>query len=178
MSTKTTNAPAPSSAQSTPPRIPIGMHTVTPHLVCAGASAAIEFYQRAFGAAEITRVAGPDGRIWHAQIKIGDSPVMLVDEFPEMGSRGPKALGGTAVTIHLFVDDADVTFAQAVRAGCTVRMPLADMFWGDRYGLVDDPFGHSWSIATHQRDVCEEELAQVVQKIALSGDFCGGAAKS
>jgi len=174
----TTIQSAPVTHTPAPARIPPGMHTVTPHLVCAGASAAIEFYKNAFGAAEMSRVAGPDGRIWNAQIKIGDSPVMLVDEFPEMGSRGPRALGGTAVTIHLYVDDADVTFAQAVRAGCTVRMPLADMFWGDRYGLLDDPFGHSWSIATHQRDVCEDELAAVVQKFAAEGGGCGGTSRS
>jgi len=168
----TTTLPKRAATHRTTPRIPPGMHTVTPHLVCAGAAAAIEFYKKAFGAAEVSRVAGPDGRIWNAQIKIGDSHLMLVDEFPEMGSRGPRALGGTAVTIHLYVDDADVTFAQAVRSGCTVRMPLADMFWGDRYGLLDDPFGHSWSVATHQRDVCEDELAVAMQQVVAHGG-CG-----
>jgi uncharacterized glyoxalase superfamily protein PhnB len=151
------------------------MHTITPHLVCADAAAAIEFYKKAFGAAETGRVTGPNGRIWHAQVKIGDSPLMLVDEFPEMGSRGPKALGGTAVTIHLYVDDADATFDHAVRAGCTVCMPLADMFWGDRYGLLQDPFGHSWSVATHQRDVCEEEMAAAIKQISENPEMgCGG----
>ena len=165
-------------SRRTVPTVPPTMHTVTPHLVCADTPAAIAFYKKAFGAEEISRLAGPDGRIWHAQIKIGDSPVMLVDEFPEMGSRGPKSLGGTAVTLHLYVDDAEVTFAQAVRAGCSVRMPLADMFWGDRYGVLEDPFGHSWSVAMHLRDVCEDELAEAVRQISAgSGMCCGGQAK-
>lgn len=172
----TTTTPPKSSASSarSVPRVPPGMRTVTPHLVCASSAAAIEFYEKAFGAAEVSRLAGPDGRIWHAQIKIGDSHLMLVDEFPEMGSRGPKALGGSPVTIHLYVDDADVTFAQAVRAGCTVRMPLEDMFWGDRYGIVEDPFGHGWSIAHHQRDVCEDEIAAAVRNFSSGEGGCMG----
>lgn len=157
------------------PSVPPGMHTVTPHLVCSDTPAAIAFYKKAFGAHEISRLAGPDGRIWHAQIKIGDSFVMLVDEFPEMDSRGPKTLGGSPVTLHLYVDDADVTFRQAVGAGCTVRIPLADMFWGDRYGLLEDPFGHSWSVATHQRDVCEDELAAAVRQVSANPGMCSGA---
>lgn len=177
MSTTTTASEPTSASTRTAPRIPPGMHTVTPHLVCANTPAAIEFYKKAFGAAEITRIAGPDGRIWHAQIKIGDSPIMLVDEFPEMGSRGPKSIGATPVTLHLYVDNADVTFNQAVRAGCSVRMPLADMFWGDRYGLLEDPFGHSWSVATHQRDICEEELAEIARNMHM-GPECGGGASA
>lgn len=171
----TTTAPEKTRNPARPvSRVPEDMHTLTPHLVCADSAAAIEFYKKAFGAAEIMRLAGPDGRIWHARIKIGDSHVMLVDEFPEMGSRGPLGLGGSAVTLHLYVDDADVTFAQAVRAGCTVCMPLADMFWGDRYGVLKDPFGHSWSVATHQRDVCEDELAAAARAFAAHPD-CPGA---
>ncbi len=171
--TATAPTPAKSSAATTSvPRIPPGMHTITPHIVCADAAAAIEFYTKAFGAVETSRLTGPNGRIWHAQVKIGDSHLMLVDEFPEMGSRGPKALGGTAVTIHLYVDDADATFAQAIRAGCTVRMPLGDMFWGDRYGLLDDPFGHSWSVATHRRDVCEDEIAAAMKELAAHPENC------
>jgi PhnB protein len=139
--------------------IPEGMHSVTPHLVCAGAADAIEFYKKAFGAIEGGRMPGPDGKLMHAQIKIGDSHVMLVDEFPDWGSVGPKALGGTPVTLHLYVPDADAVFQKAIDAGATVKMPIADMFWGDRYGVVTDPFGHSWSIATHIKDMTPEEMA-------------------
>jgi uncharacterized glyoxalase superfamily protein PhnB len=134
------------------------MHTVTPHLVCDGAADAIEFYKKAFGATEMTRVPAPNGRLMHGAVKIGDSIVMLVDQFPEMGAVGPLGLKGSAVTIHLQVEDADALFAQAVQAGATVVMPVADMFWGDRYGLLKDPFGHSWSIATHVRDLTPEEI--------------------
>ncbi len=144
--------------------IPEGMHTVTPHLVCAGAADAIEFYKKAFNAVERGRMPGPDGRLMHAQITIGDSSIMLVDEMPEWGALGPKALKGTPVTIHLYVEDADAAFERAVAAGATVKMPLEDMFWGDRYGRVEDPFGHSWSIATHIRDVSPEEMQQAAQK--------------
>ncbi|WP_343586326.1 VOC family protein [Herbaspirillum sp.] len=140
--------------------IPEGMHTVTPHLVCAGAADAIEFYKKAFGAVERGRLPGPDGRLMHAQISIGDSYLMLVDEMPECQSVGPKALGGSPISIHLYVEDADAVFAQAVAAGAEVVMPLADMFWGDRYGLVTDPFGHKWSIATHMRDLTSDEIRE------------------
>ncbi len=140
--------------------IPEGMHSITPHLVCAGAAEAIEFYKKAFGAVEGGRMPGPDGKIMHAQIKIGDSPVMLADEYPDFGSRGPKALGGTAVTLHLYVPDADSVYQKALDAGATVKMPIGDMFWGDRYGIVTDPFGHSWSIATHIKDMTPEQMAQ------------------
>jgi PhnB protein len=144
--------------------IPEGHHTLTPHLVVKGASQAIEFYKKAFGAEEITRVPGPDGKsLIHAAIKIGDSRLFLVDEFPEMGSRGPHSIGGTSVTIHVYVEDVDTVFNQAVTAGAQVRMPLADMFWGDRYGLVTDPFGHSWSLATHKEDLTPEEISKRAQ---------------
>lgn len=143
--------------------VPDGMHTVTPYLVCAGASAAIAFYQTAFGATEQMRLPGPDGRLLHAAIRIGDSVVMLNDEFPEMDALGPKARGGASVTIHLFVDNVDAAFARAVAAGAKVKMPLQDMFWGDRYGLIEDPFGHSWSIATHLRDMTPAELQEAAQ---------------
>lgn len=138
--------------------IPDGMNTITPHLVCAGASDAIEFYKNAFNAEEIFRLVGPEGKLIHACISIGNSKVMLVDEFPEWGSLGPKALNGSPVTIHLYVENADSTFAQAVKAGATVKMPLENMFWGDRYGIIIDPFGHYWSIATHIKDVSYDEL--------------------
>lgn len=143
--------------------IPEGSHSITPHLVCAGASAAIDFYQRAFNAVEVMRLPGAPGKLMHAQIRIGDSNVMLVDEMPEWGSLGPTSLKGTSVTLHLYVEDADATFAQAVAAGATVKMPLADMFWGDRYGVLIDPFGHQWSIATHTRDVKPDEMQQAMK---------------
>jgi uncharacterized glyoxalase superfamily protein PhnB len=145
--------------------IPDGMTAVTPHLVCAGAAAAIEFYKKAFNAVETARIPGDSGKLIHAAVKIGGATIMLVDEMPDWGALGPLALKGTPVTIHLYVEDADATFAQAVKAGATVKMPLADMFWGDRYGLVVDPFGHQWSIATHKRDVSGEEMQQAAGKM-------------
>jgi len=138
--------------------IPEGMHTVTPHLICAGADQAIEFYKNAFDAVELSRMPGPDGKVMHASIRIGDSVIMLNDEMPQWGSFGPKHLKGSPVTIHLYVENADAVFEQAVRAGAKVTMPVADMFWGDRYGKVEDPFGHQWSIGTHVRDVSPEEM--------------------
>ena len=144
--------------------IPEGMHTVTPHLICAGAADAIEFYKKAFDAKEMMRLPGPDGKLMHASISIGDSLVMLVDEMPEWGALGPKSLKGSSVTIHLQVADADAAFKQAVAAGAKITMPLEDMFWGDRYGKLEDPFGHHWSVATHIRDVSAEEMQQAMQK--------------
>jgi uncharacterized glyoxalase superfamily protein PhnB len=145
--------------------IPDGMHSVTPHLVCAGAAKAIEFYKKAFGAVEGGRLPGPDGRIMHAQIRIGDSAVMLVDEMPEWGALGPKALKGSSVTIHLYVENADATFERAVKAGAKVVMPIADQFWGDRYGKLEDPFGHHWSVATRLRDVSPDEMQQAMKSM-------------
>ena len=147
-----------------PAPIPPGMHSVTPHLVCADAANAIEFYKKAFNAEELGRIDGPDGKLVHGMIKIGDSVLMLVDEYPEWDSLGPNARKGTSVTLHLYVEDADAQFKQAIDAGCSVRMPLADMFWGDRYGIVQDPFGHLWSIATHVRDVSPEEIRAAAEK--------------
>ena len=143
--------------------IPPGMHTVTPHLVCAGAAAAIEFYKEAFGAVEMTRLAGPDGKLVHAMLRIGDSAIMLVDEFPEMHALGPKALGGSSVTIHLSVPDADAAFKRATAAGAAPRMPVTEMFWGARYGFVQDPFGHLWSIATQVRNLTPEQIAEAMK---------------
>jgi uncharacterized glyoxalase superfamily protein PhnB len=140
------------------------MRTVTPHLVCAGAVDAIEFYKKAFGAVETARLPGPEGKLMHAMIRIGDSAVMLVDEFPEMGSLSPKSLKGSPVTIHLYVDNADATVERAAKAGAKITMPVADMFWGDRYGQLVDPFGHHWSVGTHIRDVSMEEMQQAMQK--------------
>ncbi len=145
--------------------IPPGMHTVTPHLVCAGAAEAIAFYTQAFGAEELWRVPGPRGKLMHARIRIGDSPVMLVDEFPDWGQLGPKSLKGSAVTIHLYVQDVDAVVKAAVAAGATITMPLEDTFWGDRYAKLEDPFGHQWSVATHIRDVSPEEIRQSAEKM-------------
>ncbi|AWV00390.1 VOC family protein [Burkholderia sp. JP2-270] len=142
--------------------IPEGMRTLTPHLICAGAVAAIDFYKRAFNASEQFRLAMPDGRLAHACLAIGDSTLMLVDEMPEHGALGPKALKGTAVCLHLYVPDTDAAIAKAVAAGATVTIPAADMFWGDRYGQVEDPFGHRWSLATHQRDLTPEQIADAM----------------
>src|SRR5258708_35862551 len=128
--------------------IPEGMHSVTPHLVCAGAANAIEFYKKAFGAEEKGRMPGPDGRLMHAAIAIGDSTVMLADEMPEWGSLSPKSLKGSPVTIHLYVDDADKFVERAVKAGAKVTMPVAEQFGGDRCGQLEDPFGHRWSVGT------------------------------
>lgn len=138
--------------------IPDGMHSLTPHLICAGAADAIEFYKKAFNAVELARLPGPEGKLMHALVRIGDSMVMLVDEFPQWGSLGPKALKGSPVVLHLYVEDVDAQVAQAVAAGAKLTMPVADMFWGDRYGQVEDPFGHKWSVATHTRDLTPEEI--------------------
>ena len=138
--------------------VPDGMHTVTPHLVCEGAADAITFYKQAFGAVELDRLPGPQGKLMHAMLRIGDSAVMLVDEFPDYGSFGPKSLKGSPVTIHLYVEDVDATVKRAVAAGAKITMPVDDMFWGDRYGKIEDPFGHHWSVATHIRDVSPEEM--------------------
>ena len=140
--------------------IPEGMHSLTPHLVCAGAAQAIEFYKKAFNAVEGGCMDGPDGKVMHAMVRIGDSPLMLVDEMPEHGALGPKSLKGSPVTIHLYVKDADATVKQAVAAGAKVTMPLADMFWGDRYGQLEDPFGHHWSVATHLQDLTDAQIRE------------------
>ena len=147
-------------------RIPQGMHSVTPHLVCAGAAQAIEFYKKAFGATEEGRMPGPDGKLMHAMIRIGNSAIMLADEMPEWGSLGPKALKGSPVTIHLYVDDADAFAKRAAAAGAKITMPVADQFWGDRYGKPEDPFGHHWSVGTHVRDVSPDEMQKAMQEMA------------
>jgi PhnB protein len=138
--------------------IPEGMHTLTPHIVCAGAADAIDFYKKAFGATELMRMPGPDGKLMHASMKIGDSMLMLVDEMPQWGALGPNARKGSSVTLHLAVPNVDDVFAQAVAAGAAVKMPVADMFWGDRYGVVVDPFGHEWAIATRIRNMTPDEM--------------------
>lgn len=156
--------------------IPAGMHTLTAHIICEGAADAIAFYKKAFNAEELARLPGPGGKIMHAAVRIGDSVLMLMDDFAEWGSLGPKALKGTPVTLHLYVKDVDAAMKQAVDAGATLAMPAEDMFWGDRYGQVVDPFGHRWSIATHQFDYTPEEIQQNMAKMGeMSG--CGDANK-
>ena len=139
---------------------PAGYHSVTPAIIVRGAAEAIEFYKRAFGAEEVSRIAGPNGKVAHAEIRIGDSIVMLGDESPEWGTRSPMSTNGTCGSLHLYVADADAAFDRAVRAGATVRYPLENTFWGDRYGKVTDPFGHEWGIATRVREVSPAEMQQ------------------
>jgi PhnB protein len=138
--------------------IPEGYHTATAYLIVSGAARAIDFYQKAFGARERMRLAGPDGKIGHAEIVIGDSPIMLADEFPGMGFKSPQALGGSPVSILLYVEDVDARVSQAVAAGAKVLRPVQDQFYGDRSGTLVDPFGHVWTIATHKEDVPPEEV--------------------
>lgn len=140
--------------------IPEGYHTATPYLIVKDAAQAIEFYKKAFGATELLRLADPNGKVGHAEIKIGDSPIMLADEFPEMNVRGPQSLGGSPVSILLYVRDVDALANQAVAAGAKVLRPVKDQFYGDRSGTFTDPFGHVWTIATHKEDVSPEEMHQ------------------
>jgi PhnB protein len=139
-------------------KIPEGYHTVTPYLVTANADKAIEFYKEAFGARELFRLPSPDGKVMHAEIKIGDSQVMLSDECPDWDALGPLTRGGTTVSIVLYVEDVDAVVNRAIAAGAKAVMPVTDQFWGDRMGTVIDPFGHKWSIATHIEDVSPEEM--------------------
>lgn len=140
--------------------VPDGSRTLTAHLVVRGAARAIDFYKHVFGAEEVMRLSGPDGQsVMHAEVRIGDSTLMLGDEMPDCGVRGPESLeGSSAFGLNVYVDDVDTVFERAVAAGATVKMPVADQFWGDRYGQIIDPFGHVWSIATHKEDVAFEEL--------------------
>jgi PhnB protein len=138
--------------------IPEGYHTVTPYLIVRGAARAIDFYQQAFGATELMRFADPGGRVGHAEIKVGDSVIMLADEFPEMGIRSPQSIGGSPVILALYVEDVDASFARAVAAGATVLRPVKDQFYGDRSGTLTDPFGQVWTLATHKEDVPPEEV--------------------
>jgi len=140
--------------------IPEGYHSVTPYLCCKDAAAAIEFYKKAFGATEIMRMGDPGGKVGHAEIQIGDSRVMLADEFPEMGFLSPKTVGGSPVMIHLYVEDVDTTTNRAVAAGAKVTRPVADQFYGDRGGQVEDPFGHKWYVSTHKEDLSPEEIGK------------------
>jgi PhnB protein len=138
--------------------IPDGYHTATPYLIIGGAADAIEFYKKAFDATELFRFPAPEGKIGHAEIKIGDSPIMLADEFPEMGYKSPQTLGGSPVSIMIYVEDVDTVFNRAVEAGATVKEAVSDKFYGDRMGTLTDPFGHRWHVATHKEDVSIEEM--------------------
>jgi PhnB protein len=139
--------------------IPTGYHSITPYLIIDGATAAIDFYKKAFGATELFRMPDESGkRIRHAELKIGDSPIMLADEFPEMGYRNPKALGGTPVSLMLYVEDVDKVIPRAVTNGAKIVQPIKDQFYGDRSGTIHDPFGHVWTVATHIKDVSPDEM--------------------
>ena len=149
-----------------PKPVPDGFRTVTPHIVIDGAAKALDFYKKAFGAEELYRMPSPDGKkLMHASMKIGDSMIMLCDDFPEYGkARAPKKLGGSPVTIHLYVQDADAAWKRAVDAGAQVGMELQDMFWGDRYGTLTDPFGHEWAIASKNQDLTPEQVSAAAKK--------------
>ncbi len=153
--------------------IPEGYHSVTPYLVMKNAAAAIEFYKKAFGAVELLRMAAPGGKIGHAEIKIGDSPVMLADEYPDMGFKGPESLGGTPVSLMIYVDDVDKIYPQAIAAGGKEVRPLQNQFYGDRSGTLTDPFGHVWTISTHVEDVPEEELAKRAEAAMKEAGLAG-----
>ena len=146
--------------------IPEGYHTATPYLIIKGAAKAIDFYKEAFGATELFRLTAPDGKLGHAEIKIGDSPIMMADEHPEMNALGPEAVGGSPITLLLYVEDVDAMFKQAIASGATEVRPVADQFYGDRSGIVKDPFGHTWSIATHVEDVSPEEIDKRMSEMA------------
>ncbi|HWZ75143.1 MAG TPA: VOC family protein [Candidatus Sulfotelmatobacter sp.] len=138
--------------------IPEGYHTLTPFLTVRNAVRAIEFYKQAFGAQERGVAKGPDGKVMHAELKIGDSVIMLSDEYPEFGSLSPQSVGGSPMGLHIYIENVDAAFDRAVKAGAQVEMPVMDQFWGDRYGKLKDPFGHKWSIATHVKDVSADEM--------------------
>lgn len=154
--------------------IPDGFTTATCHLTVKGASDAMAFYQKAFGAEEIMRMPGPDGQsVMHGEIKIGNSIIMLNDEFPGQGPQAPSSLNGTTSVVHLYVEDADAFYDKAVKAGATAAMPLTDMFWGDRYGSVVDPFGHMWSIATHTEDLTPQQIGERAAEWMKNMPDCG-----
>ena len=139
-------------------KIPEGHNAVSPYLIVSGAERALDFYKQAFGATELFRHRAPDGKIGHAEVRIGDTVVMLADEFPDFDAHGPKKFGGSPVSLHVYVEDVDATAAKAVAAGATVKRPVADQFYGDRLGTFEDPFGHTWHLSTHVEDVSMEEL--------------------
>jgi uncharacterized glyoxalase superfamily protein PhnB len=153
------------ASMSTKP-VPEGLHTLTPHFVVRDAAKAVDFYQRAFGAEEVDRMTGPDGRIWHVRLRIGTSSFFLAEEGTAQGALSPQALGGSPGSLQMYVDDAGAAFQRAIDAGAQVRSPLADTFWGDRYGQLIDPFGFQWAIAQRVRDLSPEELAHAVKAAA------------
>lgn len=155
---------SPTSSSATVDPVPAWMHTLTPHLICADGFKAIEFYQSAFDAKLLMALPMPDGTLMHAMMQIGDSHIMLGQENPKWGSVGPNTLKGSPVTLHLQVADVDQAFARAQQAGATVKMPLADTFWGDRYGVVVDPFGHNWSLASTIKNLSPEELQKAAEE--------------
>jgi PhnB protein len=149
--------------------VPEGFHTITPYMTVRNAARAIEFYKQAFGAVEKGGIMkSPDGKVAHAELQIGDSILMLGDEFPQMGALSPQSTGGAGMGLHIYVEDVDSAFDRAVKAGATVEMPVADMFWGDRYGKLADPFGHKWSIGTHKHDVTMEEMEEAMKQMPKS----------
>jgi PhnB protein len=141
-----------------PRHVPEGYHTLTPYLIVDGAARAIEFYRKAFAAVEVMRLDGPKGRIGHAELTIGDSKIMLADEFPDMDAHGPGHFGGSPISLHLYVDDADAWVARAIAAGATAEQPVEDQFYGDRIGSIKDPFGHVWYCSTRKQDLSVDEL--------------------
>lgn len=147
--------------------IPQGYHTLTPFMTVRDAARAIEFYKQAFGATERGIMKAPDGKVMHAELIIGDSIFMLSDEFPQFGALSPQSIGGSGMGLHIYVEDVDSAFDRAVKAGANVEMPVSDMFWGDRYGKLADPFGHKWSIATHKRDMSPEEMDKEMRQMPM-----------
>jgi len=146
--------------------IPDGYHSVTPYLIVKGAAEAIDFYKHAFGATELMRMAGPDGRIGHAELRIGDSVIMLADEHPEMGHHSPKSLGGAGVGLMVYVERVDQVFKRAIASGAKELQPVKDQFYGDRSGTLQDPFGHKWTVATHVEDISTDEMRRRAEKLA------------
>jgi PhnB protein len=151
---------------STVKHVPDGFHTVTPQLIVRDAAKAIDFYTKAFGAKERFRMPGPGGVVMHAELSLGDSIIMLGEESPEMGAISPQTIGGSPVSLMVYVKDVDASFARADEAGCTSQMPPTDMFWGDRYSKLSDPFGHQWALATHKEDVAPDEMARRMAAMA------------
>jgi PhnB protein len=150
-------------------KIPDGYHSVTPYLCCRDAGKAIDFYKRAFGATELMRMPAPGDKIGHAELQVGSSRVMLADEFPEMGFMSPQSLGGSPVMLHLYVEDVDATVKTAEAAGAKITRPVADQFYGDRGGQLDDPFGHKWYVSTHIEDLSPEEVQERMKATAGAG---------
>jgi PhnB protein len=146
--------------------VPEGYHTATPYLIMDDAARAIDFYKRAFGATELLRFDAPGGKIGHAEVKVGDSVIMLADEYPDMGYRSPRAIGGTPVSIMLYLDDVDAQFKRAVAAGAKVLRPVENQFYGDRTGTLEDPFGHVWTLATHVEDLSHDEIMRRAEQMS------------